>query len=387
MADFKIWGEEHIDEASKAQMQNACDLPVAVAGALMPDAHLGYGLPIGGVLALENAVCPYAVGVDIACRMKLSVFEIDPEELGDVERFSRILSQQTFFGVGVENQRRRSHDVMLADDWQRFPIARDNADKARRQLGTSGSGNHFVEWGVASVPDRTISVLGKEVKFEFVALLSHSGSRGAGAAVCAYYSKLAKSLRPEYGDLAYLDLDSPEGQAYWDEMSLMGAYAAANHDCIHDAIADAVGVKPIYQVENHHNFAWKEVHDGREVVVHRKGATPAGVGVRGIIPGSMGTPAYIVQGKGNPESLCSASHGAGRVMSRKQAKKVFDYKAEIEKLSERGITVLSAGADEVCGVYKNIDDVMAAQEDLVSVVAKFDPKIVKMCGSGDRAED
>jgi tRNA-splicing ligase RtcB len=170
-------------------------------------------------------------------------------------------------------------------------------------------------------------------------------------------------------------------------MNLMGDYASANHDVIHRRVAKLLGEKPIAGVENHHNFAWLEEHGGKRVYVHRKGATPAGEGVLGVIPGSMGDPAYVVRGRGCAESLCSASHGAGRVMSRKQAKNTFNFRAVRGDLAKRGIEVLSAGADEVPGVYKNINEVMAEQADLVVPVARFDPKIVKMCGDGSRAED
>lgn len=393
---YKTWGTEFIDENSHKQMQAACDLPVAVAGALMPDAHLGYGLPIGGVLALKDAICPYAVGVDIACRMKLSIFPLPAEYLENNERrFAGVLQDNTYFGVGVEHKGNNSHNVM-ALDWSAEAVTRANKDRAFKQLGTSGSGNHFVEFGILTIGEDRIHRVGQPYNTilqqqvgpgQYVALMSHSGSRGTGAAVCNEYSKLAKALHPEYGDLGWLSLDSQAGQDYWYAMNLMGEYAAANHDVIHREIALSVGQDPIFQISNHHNFAWKEVHGGREVIVHRKGATPAGNGVLGIIPGSMGTPAYIVSGLGNPDSLCSASHGAGRVMSRKQAKKTFNYRDEIAKLAARGITVLSAGADEVCGVYKDIHAVMGAQDDLVQPLAMFHPKIVRMCGSNDRAED
>lgn len=218
--------------------------------------------------------------------------------------------------------------------------------------------------------------------------MSHSGSRGTGAAVCNYYSKIAKALRPEFGDLAYLELGTKEGDEYWAAMSLMGEYASANHEVIHREIALSLGRNPIFTIENHHNFGWKEVHGDEELIVHRKGATPAGAGVLGVIPGSMGTPAYVVRGKGNPESLCSASHGAGRLMSRTAAKKQFNYRQEIDKLAAKGVTVLAASADELVGAYKDIDQVMACQSDLVETVAKFEPRIVMMCGApNERAED
>jgi tRNA-splicing ligase RtcB len=186
-------------------------------------------------------------------------------------------------------------------------------------------------------------------------------------------------------------LDSQEGQEYWAAMELMGRYAAANHALIHKHVAANLGAEILLDLENHHNFAWKERHmiNGvdKEVIVHRKGATPAGQGVLGIIPGSMASPGFVVSGKGNPESLNSASHGAGRVMSRTQANKTFEWKKVNAFLREKGVTLISAGLDEVPMVYKNIHEVMAAQKDLVTVLGQFDPKLVKMAPHGERPED
>jgi tRNA-splicing ligase RtcB len=221
--------------------------------------------------------------------------------------------------------------------------------------------------------------------------MTHSGSRGTGASVCDYYSKLAMAMHPNLDrharHLAWLGLDTHEGQEYWAAMNLMGRYASANHACIHQAIAKHLGAKVLADIENHHNFAWREEHDGESLIVHRKGATPAGAGVLGVIPGSMASPGYVVRGKGEPTSLRSAAHGAGRVMSRTQAKNTYRWAQVRPYLEERGVTVLSAGIDEVPFVYKNIDEVMARQRDLVEVVARFDPKLVKMAPGGERPED
>jgi len=168
---------------------------------------------------------------------------------------------------------------------------------------------------------------------------------------------------------------------------LMGKYASANHALIHKKIARALGAKVIAGVENHHNFAWKETHNGRDVIVHRKGATPAAQGVLGVIPGSMATPGFVVRGKGGADSLDSASHGAGRVMSRTAAKEKFTWSAVKPTLESAGVKLLSAGIDENPGVYKDIHAVMAAQSDLVEIVARFDPKIVKMAPAGEKPED
>jgi tRNA-splicing ligase RtcB len=385
---YRTWGSD-IDESAHVQMRQACQVPNAVAAALMPDAHVGYGLPIGGVLACEGAVIPYAVGVDIACRMKLSVLDLPAESLESKRNlFEEAINGGTRFGVGVEHQKPQSHPVMDRD-WGVTRITRERKDRAWKQLGTSGSGNHFVEFGLLTLPnnDRELGLTAGK----YVALLSHSGSRGAGAAVCSTYSQTAQRLLPkrfkDLGRLAWLDLESEAGQEYWAAMNLMGEYAAANHAVIHRLVSKLVGAEIIAGVENHHNFAWKERHQGREVIVHRKGATLAGEGVLGVIPGTMADPAYVVRGRGNPQSLNSASHGAGRRMSRTKALDMFRIQTVRKELEARGIHVLAAGSDEVPGVYKDIRQVMAAQEDLVEIVAQFDPKIVRMCGDGSKAED
>jgi tRNA-splicing ligase RtcB (3'-phosphate/5'-hydroxy nucleic acid ligase) len=390
-APYQIWGD-NLESGALEQMRNACKLPVAVAGALMPDAHIGYGLPIGGVLATHDAVIPYAVGVDIACRMKMTVLDLPVRTLADDQaRLTRALERETQFGVGASFKTRRQHDVMDAN-WQVTGLTASLKDRAWAQLGTSGSGNHFVEFGV-------VNVLSSEVGLpqgDYLALLSHSGSRGTGAQIAQHYSRLAREAHPELpqalSHLAWLDLSSEAGQEYWAAMELMGRYAAANHALIHAHIARALGVEVLLDIENHHNYAWRERHqlsDGaeRDVIVHRKGATPAGAGVLGIIPGSMGTPGYVVRGKGSAASLNSAAHGAGRRMSRTKAKELFTWDVAQAFLRERGVTLLSAGLDEVPMAYKDIDEVMAAQHDLVEPLARFDPRLVKMAPGGEPPED
>ncbi len=389
-APYRVWGRG-LEQGAVDQMNAAVRLPIAVAGALMPDAHQGYGLPIGGVLATESAVIPYAVGVDIACRMKLSVYDIPASEMKRLnDALINALQRETMFGAGATFRRPPQHDV-LDEDWSVTGITRRVFDKARAQLGTSGSGNHFVEFGTLHIGPKT----GSDPVFlppgEYLALLSHSGSRGAGATIAQHYSALARDLHPELPAelkyLAWLDMNSEPGQEYWAAMNLMGKYAAANHALIHERIAKSLGAKVIAGVENHHNFAWKETHGGKELIVHRKGATPAAQGVMGVIPGSMASPGYVVSGKGVPESLASASHGAGRAMSRTAAKEKYRW-AHIKPLLEKaGVNLLSAGIDECPLAYKNIDEVMAQQRDLVDVIARFDPKIVRMADAGEKPED
>ena len=390
-APYRIWGE-NLEASAVQQLKNACKLPVAISGALMPDAHVGYGLPIGGVLATSEAVIPYAVGVDIACRMKLSVLDLPVSALADdQERLTRVLQRETSFGMGASFRTRRQHDVMDAD-WHVTKVTAGLKDRAWAQLGTSGSGNHFVEFGLLTVTDDSVGL----ARGEYLALLSHSGSRGTGAQVAQHYSSLARHLHPELPDelsrLAWLDLSTEPGQEYWAAMELMGRYAAANHALIHASISRSLGVEVRLDIENHHNFAWRERHrlpDGseKEVIVHRKGATPAGAGVLGIIPGSMGTPGYVVRGKGVAASLNSAAHGAGRRMSRTEAKRTFTWHSAQRFLRERGVTLLSAGLDEVPMAYKDIHEVMASQTDLVEPLARFEPRLVKMAPGGEPPED
>lgn len=416
-APWRQWGEG-LESQAVDQMRRACQLPIAVAGALMPDAHVGYGLPIGGVLATEGAVVPYAVGVDIACRMRLSVLDLPAgilESDAGRDRLAGAIERQTRFGVGAAFKKPREHGV-IDRDWGVTALTRGLRDKAWSQLGTSGSGNHFVEFGVLTVDapieaQQSAGVGTDDLRRHgygsgaimslkpgaYLALLSHSGSRGSGAAVCDHYSRVAMALHAdlprELKYLAWLDLDSEEGQEYWGAMNLMGEYAAANHEVIHREVIKDLGAERIGYVENHHNFAWKETHDlgdgrgPREVIVHRKGATPAGEGVLGVIPGSMAAPGFVVRGKGGGGSLRSASHGAGRVMSRTAARSAFAWGNVKKELAAKGVTLLSAGIDEAPGVYKDIKAVMSAQRDLVDIIATFDPKLVKMSPDGEKAED
>lgn len=382
--NYRVWGREFIDPAALTQMDNAARLPVSVAGALMPDAHVGYGLPIGGVLATEGVVIPYAVGVDIACRMRLSIYEVSPIVLGQKPgQFEKALLHQTCFGMGAKwgKNERPDHPVLEDEAWDELPLLRHLHAIAVEQLGTSGTGNHFVEWGEFELqqPEARLGL----APGRYLALLSHSGSRGVGFKIAEHYSRLAMQLHPRLDKavrhLAWLDLDADAGREYWLAMELAGRFASANHAVIHQRVAAAVGLQEAASVENHHNFAWVEtLPDGRRAIVHRKGATPAGPGVLGVIPGSMGDAGFVVRGRGAPESLNSAAHGAGRQMSRKQALHTITKSERDRYLRERGITLLGGGLDESPQAYKRITDIIAAQSDLVDIVGKFTPRIVRM---------
>jgi tRNA-splicing ligase RtcB (3'-phosphate/5'-hydroxy nucleic acid ligase) len=380
---FNVFGRDAIEEGAMSQMVIAAKLPIAVAGALMPDAHAGYGLPIGGVLATENAVIPYGVGVDIGCRMCLSIFDINPKELEERETyFTRELNEATLFGAGNMFGKPEEHEVIYRKEFDELGLLKGLQDRAARQLGSSGSGNHFVEFGCIEIPGKD-DVLGIEAG-KYLGLLSHSGSRGLGANIANHYTKIAKEKRRlpgEAANLAWLSLDEQEGIEYWMSMILAGDYASACHHIIHAKVAKQLGRDPVKMVENHHNFAWKEMVDGKEVIVHRKGATPASKNALGIIPGSMTAPGFIVKGKGELASINSASHGAGRRMSRTAALKTITHATLNDLLAKHGVKLIGGGLDEAPMAYKDIYEVMKAQKQLVETVGSFYPKIVKMDGA------
>jgi tRNA-splicing ligase RtcB (3'-phosphate/5'-hydroxy nucleic acid ligase) len=378
--EFQIYGAENIDPAAIEQMQMAMKLPISVKGALMPDAHVGYGLPIGGVLATYNAVIPYGVGMDIGCRMCLSVYPFSPKKIdGERNRIKNILMSETRFGQAEFNDLEEA-EIVDSKAFTEIKFLKHLQGKFARQLGTSGHGNHFVDVGYVEITEHSDYI--NLQPGSYFAVLSHSGSRNFGAEVCKHYTAIAKDklgLSGGAANLAWLDLDSEEGQEYWMAMQLAGEYSHTNHRIIHKRLAKAFGEKPIALIENHHNFAWKEkLADGEELVIHRKGATPAGIGDVGIIPGTMASPAYIVAGKGDDNALRSAAHGAGRLMSRNVAKKTFTESQLQHHLNNEGVELLGGGIDESPFVYKNIHEVMNHQKSMVNVLGLFYPKIVRM---------
>ncbi|PNY81860.1 RtcB family protein [Deinococcus koreensis] len=382
---YGVWGADLIEPGARSQMDVAMRLPVTRAGALMPDAHVGYGLPIGGVLATENAVIPYGVGVDIGCSMMLSALPVPVGQLG-VEEARALLLRHTRFGAGVgfEGRDREDHPVLHESVWGEQPLLRHLHDKAVAQVGTSGSGNHFVEFGTLRLAEAD---LGLEAG-EYLAVLSHSGSRGFGAQVANHFTTLAQRLHPTIDPaakkLAWLPLDGEDGQAYWQAMNLAGRYALANHDLIHARLARALGVRELTRVSNSHNLVWKQQVGSQELIVHRKGATPAQAGQLGLIPGSMADPGFVVRGLGQPAALHSASHGAGRQLGRKAAASTLAKKEVQAYLKQRGVTLLGGGIDEAPQAYKRIEDVLARQGDLVAVIGQFTPWVVRMdTGSED----
>ena len=378
---YSIYGADGIDELSIRQMVTAMRLPITLAGALMPDGCAGYGLPIGGVLATKSdVVIPYAVGKDIACRMSLTILDAGPDFLKKHhDRAVKALMENTAFGLDGMLPYRMYHPLFDRSEFRDIPILKKMREKAIRQLGSSGKGNHFVDICEVVLPSANAMRLAEG---RYLGILSHSGSRGLGAAIADHFTAIAKEtcrLPKQAGPFAWLSLGSEVGQLYWRCMELTGAYSVANHDCIHENVARALRLKPLANISNHHNYAWREtLDDGTAVIVHRKGATPAHAGELGIIPGSMATAGYIVSGRGCSKSVFSASHGAGRIMSRLDARNSISRHALRKHLAECGVTLIGGTTEEAPMAYKDIHAVMEAQKELVNIEGTIFPRIVRM---------
>ena len=377
-APLTVFGEDLIETGAFQQMYQVLRLPVAVRGSLMPDAHQGYAMPIGGVAVLHDAVSPSFVGYDISCMMYMTIYNITHESLlQNRDELANALRGVTSFGKGAATpagQGHIDHAVMEDPRWESTKILKQLKPLAQRQVGSSGGGNHFAD---------LMEVTWRDGRQE-TALLTHSGSRGAGHKLATHYVEVAKreTARIAKGIPAgyeWLDIRSEAGLEYMEAMQLMGRYALANHEAIHASFAEAIGVNVEYALWNRHNYAWQE-NDG---VVHRKGATPAGKGQQGIIPGSSGTPSYVVRGKGNAASINSSSHGAGRPFSRTEAKRRHDEAFVQQWMADADVQAIGLSPDETFMAYKDIDAVMDAQADLVEVTATLVPRVVIMGGQSD----
>ncbi len=371
---IKSWCENP-EEGALAQAENVASLPFSPNYvALMPDAHEGYGMPIGGVAAFDKTVVPNAVGVDIGCGMlacQLDVEGIVPDTL------KTILGEiRDSIPVGFDHRKEVVDAELLPIIEDELPIVKSQWEQARHQLGTLGGGNHFLE--IQKGDDGHIW------------FMVHSGSRNVGLKVATHYNKIAQNLNTAWfsvvekkKDLAFLPIWTHEGKTYMAEMKWCLDFAQANRDymadCIERIISEKTGAKVLERINIHHNYAAFENHFGKNLVVHRKGATSAREGQLGIIPGSQGSASYIVIGKGNPESYTSSSHGAGRKMGRKQAINNLDLKEEQRKLDEQGILHSirnQKDLDEAAGAYKDIDIVMEEQADLVDIRTRLQPLAV-----------
>ena len=380
---IRLWLHD-IEPGAMQQAKNLANLPFAHSHiAIMPDAHEGYGMPIGGVLAIKDHIIPNAVGVDIGCgmtAMRTSLREMDTGRLKSI-----MSSIRAIIPLGFNHHKHRQDEscmpelpVERKEAREKMPVVAREYDNALYQIGTLGGGNHFIE--IQQDADG------------FIWLMIHSGSRNIGKQVADHYNKLASRLNEEWNSrvprswqLAYLPVDQEEGQKYIREMQYCVDFAYANRQMMMSRIMDVVNgmyhgdvsFEPAVNIA--HNFASEEVHHGQRVWVHRKGATQARKGQTGIIPGSQGTQSYIVRGLGNPDSFESCSHGAGRVMGRKEAIRSLDLKEVIQRLDKKNIihSIRSQrDLDEAPDAYKDIATVMQNQSDLVEVMVELNPLAV-----------
>ncbi len=375
----KLWLDD-IEAGALEQAGNLANLPFVFKHvAVMPDAHLGYGMPIGGVMASEEMVVPNAVGVDIGCGMcavQTSLTSLSTDKLRSVLGLIR-----NRVPLGFKHHKKKQKEALMPSTGgvplEDLPIVAREYHNALTQLGTLGGGNHFIE--IQKGNDGHIW------------LMIHSGSRNLGFKVAGYYNRLAADLNLKWGSkvpskwqLAFLPISSEFGRSYLREMNYCVEFAYANRKLMMERVKDALMavVQPVFFepiINIAHNYAALEVHYHKKVMVHRKGATRAREGEIGIIPGSQGTPSYIVRGRGNSESFESCSHGAGRKMGRKQAQRQLDLEQEKKRLDDQGIihAIRHKGdLDEAAGAYKNIDEVIDNQLDLVEVLVELHPLAV-----------
>ena len=381
-----IFGEH--DAKTVQQIEQVASHPKAVGAALMADGHLGYGMPIGGVVAYDNAVSPEGVGFDIGCGNKAVKtdrrFSEWVQDMPLAHAIDRIFAEVAF-GVGQASKRFKDHPI-FDDPRFEMPHARTLKDTARQQLGSVGSGNHYVD------------LLVDESDFLWVGV--HFGSHGLGHKLASRFMSDGDMMKP----VTILDLGSYEGQDYWEYMGLAGDYAYAGRDCVVDQVLNIIGCSAAYEVHNHHNFAWKEQHEGvGDVVVVRKGATPAFDLQEGFVGGSMGDDAVILRGASGDEardaqraSFYSTIHGAGRVMSRTEAKGRFNRKtgqvkspgritSEMMKtwLDRKGVELRGGDLDEAPQAYRRLGDVLEAQGKTFAVMETLRPVAVAMAGKRD----
>lgn len=371
---IKLWLND-LEEGALQQAKDLANLSIARHHiAIMPDSHLGYGMPIGGVLATNNAVVPNAVGVDIGCGMcslRTSITDITQKDL------KKVMSEiRSLVPVGFKHNKNKQDDKWMPELNDDLPIVIQEFESATYQVGTLGGGNHFIEIQRGSDG--------------YIWIMIHSGSRNIGYTVAAHYHKLAieethsRGIKDVPRDLSYFLNDSRNFDLYVKEMDYCMAFALNSRKLMMERVKESfTNVIPNIEFSNFinkpHNFAAYETHFGEQMMVHRKGATRAEKGEWGMIPGSQGSKSYLVIGKGNPDSFNSCSHGAGRVMSRAKARKTLDLKAEMSRLQQMGVIHAvrnRSDLDESPSSYKDIKQVMANQQDLVEIKVELTPLAV-----------
>lgn len=379
---IRLWLEE-VEEGALAQILNLANFPFAFHHiVILPDCHQGYGMPIGGVLATEKVIVPNAVGVDIGCGMSAIRTNLEEIEQGKLKNIINEIRRQ--IPLGFKHHKIAQNNSKMPElkgsefKIEQLPVISREYSNALYQLGTLGGGNHFIEIQKGSDG--------------YIWIMVHSGSRNLGKQVADYYNKKAKQLNQKLKikgtaekQLAFLPMDSTEGQKYFHEMQFCMDFAFANRKLMMETASSIfneefkgkIGFNPIINIA--HNYASYEEHFGKHVFIHRKGATQAKKGQTGIIPGSQGTDSFIVKGKGNPDSFESCSHGAGRQLGRKQAQRVLNLEEEVQYLESRSILHSirnKKDLDEAPGAYKDIQKVLDQQKDLVEILVKLTPLAV-----------
>jgi tRNA-splicing ligase RtcB len=369
-APLAIFGEH--DEGTIAQMRNCMKVGNVVAGVLCADGHLGYAQPVGGVIAYENQISISGVGFDIGCGNMAVRLDVDRWTAYDDAWIAHQIAETISFGVGRKNAERVEHELFDdAEAWKASGME-DMRQKAREQLGTVGSGNHYVDLMV------------DEDGFVWIGV--HFGSRGLGHTTATRYLKAAGGKDGINVAPAVVDVESEIGARYIAAMELAGRYAYAGREWVVERVRQIVGGEVTDTVHNHHNYAWREIHGGKALWVVRKGATPAGIGQRGFVGGSMGDDAVIVEGitsldAGDVFSLRSTVHGAGRLFGRKEAKRRFERAEMDDWLRDRGVTVTGGDLDESPMAYRRLPDVLACHLGTIRVTRTLRPFVVVMAGA------
>lgn len=375
---FNVMGQNLVDEQTITQMQQVMQLPLDLKGALLPDAHVGYGFPIGSVLALKDRVVPYGVGVDIGCSMSLSIFDAGPEFFHKHDfGLKQSLIDHTHFGQGGWKNQKYDHPILEDPRFEDNILLKKRKGKAALQLGTSGSGNHFVEWGIIELTEQYRGI----APGKYLALLTHSGSRGLGADIANHFVDIAMQecrLPQKLERLAWLGTNTEAGMDYWMGMELAIDFAKACHESLHLKLKNLFGFSTLLHFTEAHNHAQKEQIEGGEWVVHRKGANQVRLAEPLIIPGSMKDRAYLVEGVPSETFLNSLAHGSGRRLSRQKATLSTTRSEMLKQLKKEQITLIDGSLDENPFAYKSIEQVMKAQSAFCSIKGIFYPKIIRM---------
>lgn len=382
--DIPVWGEplqEAVDQMKEAMKHDA------IYGALMADHHIGYSVPVGGVIAYQGKICVNGVGFDIACGNKAVLVDCPAQALkGNIYRTMNEIQKHISFGLGCKNNEKVDHALFASDVWDAIPLLRDLKDKARSQLGTVGGGNHYVDLFTDELDRVWIGV--------------HFGSRGLGHTICTHFVKAGGGKDGVHAEPVIFDEDSDLGQQYLSCMELAGQYAYAGRDWVCERVAKILRASIVDEVHNHHNFAWRERHFDKDMWVVRKGATPAFPSQRGFVGGSMGDISVILEGVESPESkwsLYSTIHGAGRLLGRMQAKGKRDKqggwlrppmvdRAEHDAwIARAGVELRGGDIDESPYAYKRIERVLEAHGGTVRVLHTLTP--IGVCMADDRIHD